>query len=79
MIENDTRKGTLYKADNWVFLGETAGSTKSHKGLNNKSERIKTVPKLIYAFKIPKTELSKEYTSTWRGGGGSKTNSSSLF
>jgi hypothetical protein len=30
VIENDRRKGALYKADNWVYLGETKGNTKSH-------------------------------------------------
>ena len=66
VIETDYRKGTLYKADNWIYLGQTAGSTKAHpKGMGQKSERIKTVPKLIFAKKIPKTILSTEYESSW--------------
>jgi len=66
VIETDYRKGTLYKADNWVCLGKTAGSTKAHpKGMTQKSERVETIPKLIYAKKIPKTKLSTEYEATW--------------
>ncbi len=67
VVETDYRKGTLYKADNWCFLGETAGSTKSHKGLINKSTRSETSKKLVYALKIKGRQLSTEYTSTWRG------------
>ena len=65
VVETDTRKGTLYKADNWQLLGVTAGSTKRHKGLTNKSTRVKTEPKLIYALKVKNTQLSTEYTPTW--------------
>ncbi len=65
IVEEDTRKGSMYKADNWIFLGETAGSTKSHNGLNNKSERHITSKKLIFAIKIPKTKLCEAYTPTW--------------
>jgi len=65
VIETDYRKGTLYKADNWEYLGETAGSTKSHVGLENKSKRKATEKKMIYAKKIPKTKLSTYYESTW--------------
>lgn len=66
VVETDTRKGSLYKADNWDFLGVTAGNTKSHKGLRTKSIRKSTDPKLIFAKKIPNTKLSTEYISTWR-------------
>ena len=66
VIENDTRKGCMYKADNWTFVGETAGSTKTHNGMQNKSERIETVKKLIYVKKIKHTSLCTEYTPTWR-------------
>ena len=65
VVEEDYRKGALYLADNWIYLGETAGSTKTHKGLGNKSERISTSIKMIYAKKISKTCLSKSYTPTW--------------
>lgn len=66
VVEEDYRKGTLYRADNWVYLGETKGSTKSHNGLENKSTRVQTNKKLVFAIKIPKTKLSTEYESTWR-------------
>ena len=65
VVEEDHRKGALYLADNWLYLGETAGSTKTHKGLGNKAERITTSIKMIYAKKILKTSLSTSYTPTW--------------
>ncbi len=65
VVEEDTRKGCMYKADNWVYVGDTAGSTKSHKGLSSKSERHSTSIKMIYVKKIPKTKLCTEYTPTW--------------
>ena len=65
VVEEEYRKGSLYKADNWVFLGETSGNTKSHKGLENKSVRVETTKKLIYAKKIKGRKLSTEYNSTW--------------
>lgn len=30
VIESDIRKGTVYKADNWDFVGETLGYTREH-------------------------------------------------
>lgn len=65
VVEEDFRKGCLYKADNWIFLGETFGSTKKHNGLENKSERVATSKKLIFAIKIKNTKLSTEYEATW--------------
>lgn len=65
VVENDTRKGCLYKADNWDYVGRTFGSTKSHNGLANKSTRRQTEQKLIYCKKIKNTNLSTEYTPTW--------------
>lgn len=67
VIESDIRKGTLYKADNWTFVGNTSGSTKVHSGLKNKSQRVDVCPKMIYCIwngkkKVPK----KEYTSSWK-------------
>ena len=68
IIENDRRKGAMYKADNWSFVGETVGSTKSHNGLENPAVRKKTCPKLIYCRwedmdeKVPQVE----YQSSWR-------------
>lgn len=65
VVEEDHRKGTLYKADNWIELGETTGSTKKHSGLKNKHKRIKTTKKLIFANKI-KDYPDKKYLSSWR-------------
>lgn len=67
VVENDTRKGCLYKADNWTLLGVTAGSTKAHNGLANPSTRVVTDPKLVFGLKIKGRKLSTEYTPTWRG------------
>jgi len=65
VVEEDFRKGTLYKADNWDFLGYTCGSAKLHNNILNKFSRYKTPIKMIYAKKIPKTHLSTSYTPTW--------------
>lgn len=65
VVEEDYRKGSLYKADNWSFLGITQGNTKTHKGLGTPSERVSTTPKLVFAKKIPNTQLSTSYTPTW--------------
>jgi hypothetical protein len=66
VIEKDFRKGSLYKADNWTLLGETKGSTKSHKGLKNKSERVSTEVKLIFAIKTKTKVPQEDYLSSWR-------------
>ena len=79
IIENETRKGTLYKADNWDFVGMTAGNSKSHKGLESKSVRVDTIPKMIYCKKIKGTKLSTQYESTWRGNKVRNTNQMELL
>lgn len=66
VIENETRKGCMYKADNWEYVGRTKGSTKTHNGMQNKSKRLDTEIKLIYVKKIKGTHLCTEYTPTWR-------------
>ena len=66
VIENETRKGCMYKADNWEYIGQTKGSTKTHNGMQNKSKRLDTEVKLIYVKKIKGTHLCTEYTPTWR-------------
>jgi hypothetical protein len=49
VIENDTRKGTLYKADNWTLVGTTAGATKVRNGIEKPADDWKEVPpKLVY-------------------------------
>jgi hypothetical protein len=65
VVEEDYRKGSMYKADNWTYLGETQGSTKSHKGLENPWVRKSTGKKLIFAIKIKNTKLCTEYHATW--------------
>jgi len=67
VVEEAYRKGSMYLADNWEFVGRTKGSTKAHKGLLNKSTRVTTIPKLIFVKKIKGTKLCTEYKSTWRG------------
>jgi hypothetical protein len=69
VIETDTRKGTLYKADNWSFVGYTKGSTKKHsKGLKNATNRIETEEKMIYCKWIGNKAIvpTTEYKSSWR-------------
>lgn len=72
VIEQENRKGAMYKADNWFFLGETAGSAKllgkKIDGGESRNRRIKTNKKLIFAIKIPKTKLCSEYKgkSAWK-------------
>jgi hypothetical protein len=51
VVEEDFRKGALYKADNWIYLGESAGSGKVHRGLNRAATRKKVGKKLIFAKK----------------------------
>ena len=66
IIGNERRFGALYKADNWTYVGDTAGSTKTHNGILNKGGRERTCVKMIFCKKIPKTELCTHYESTWR-------------
>jgi hypothetical protein len=69
VVENEHRKGAMYRADNWTSLGSTAGRTKQHKsagGLVDGSVWVDTEPKLLFARRVPKTVLSTEYKSTWR-------------
>lgn len=67
IIGNERRFGALYKADNWDYVGDTAGSTKTHNGLNKKGGRQETCVKMVFCKKIPKTKLCEHYESTWRG------------
>ena len=66
VIENENRKGSMYKADNWTYLGYTKGSTKSHKGLLNKHERKATEVKMIFAIKTKNKLPTVDYVSSWR-------------
>lgn len=66
VVEEDTRKGALYKADNWSYLGETVGSTKFHNGLATKSKRKTVGKKLIFAIKTKNKVPTKDYQSSWK-------------
>lgn len=67
VIETDYRKGTLYKADNWTYVGETQGNTKAHTGLKNPSTRVETEKKLIYCKWTKKPIIPTiPYQSSWR-------------
>lgn len=68
VIETPTRKGALYKADNWTLVGQTKGSTKQHRGLENKSTRVQTEEKLIYCRWIQQDAIipTVAYQSSWR-------------
>jgi hypothetical protein len=68
VVEEDYRKGCMYKADNWIFCGETKGSTKTHNGMINPSQRLKTNKKLIYCKWIKNKPIipTKEHIGCWR-------------
>jgi len=68
VVEEEWRKGSLYKADNWTCVGKTAGSTKVHaEGMSKPSERVDTSPKLIYVRWAKRPIIPKvEYKSSWR-------------
>ncbi len=68
VVEEDWRKGTLYKADNWVYVGDTVGSTKHHAGgLKNKHTRVDVIKKMIYCKWHNKSKPTTVYISSWRG------------
>lgn len=67
VIENERRKGSLYKADNWDFVGKTQGSTKLHQhGIDNKFQRIEVPQKLIFCKHIKGVHLPETYQSNWK-------------
>lgn len=48
-IYGEGRFGSMYKADNWSYCGNTSGSTKFHAdGMNNKHTRVKTDIKMVF-------------------------------
>lgn len=66
IIEESYRKGSMYKADNWTFVGETSGTTKFHQhGVEKKFERISVCKKLIFCKWIKGGKLPEEYYATW--------------
>lgn len=67
IIENERRKGAMYKADNWTFVGRTYGNTKMHlHGINNEFCRKENTPKLIFCKRIVGGQLPTEYYSSWK-------------
>ena len=66
IIETPYRKGSMYKADNWTFVGETQGSTKLHKhGVYKKFERMEVEKKLVYCKWIKGRKLPTQYFALW--------------
>jgi len=68
---NNKRLGSLYRADNWTFVGETDGNTKNHvgKGLGGGFNRENVSKKKIFCkwIKPFKTPQICEYKSSWKG------------
>ena len=70
IIENDRRKGSMYKADNWTFVGETQGNTKFHKhGIAKQFVRREVEKKLVFCKWIKHGTLPDHYEATWNLGG----------
>lgn len=66
IVEESYRKGSMYKADNWDFVGETHGSTKFHQhGVEKKFERRTVEKKLVYCKWVKGRNLPTEYQATW--------------
>ena len=66
IIENEQRKGAMYKADNWDYVGETAGNTKMHlHGIDKQFERKEVCKKLVFCKWVKGGELATEYKPTW--------------
>lgn len=66
IVEESYRKGCMYKADNWDFVGSTQGSTKFHQhGVEKKFERVSVGSKLIYCKRVRGGVLPSEYQPTW--------------
>ena len=70
VIESETRKGSLYKADNWTFVGRTQGNTKFHQhGIEKQFVRRQAEQKLIFCKWTKHKELPTTYNSTWNNRG----------
>lgn len=67
IIENERRKGAMYKADNWAYVGNTSGNTKMHlHGIDKEFQRMSNIPKLIFCKRIRGGHLPQEYHSSWK-------------
>lgn len=70
IIESEQRKGAMYKADNWSFVGQTDGSTKFHKhGVDKQFERRETCKKLVFCKWVKGGQLATEYYPSWNNPG----------
>lgn len=66
VIENERRKGSMYLADNWTFVGETQGNTKFHQhGIAKQFVRREVEKKLVFCKWIKGGVLPSEYLATW--------------
>lgn len=66
VIENERRKGAMYRADNWTFCGETEGSTKFHQhGVTKEFIRVATEKKMVFCRWIPGGILPTQYYASW--------------
>jgi hypothetical protein len=70
IVETSTRVGSMYKAQSWQLVGETAGRTKQHtsaKGMNDVRAHVDTHPKLVYCCWASRKRLpTVPYKSSWR-------------
>lgn len=68
VIETDYRKGSVYRADNWSYVGQTFGNTKTHKGLNTPSKRNQAERKMIYCKWVKNKPIKPTvpYKSSWK-------------
>ena len=49
VVEEEFRKGTLYKADNWTFVGRTSGASKRRNGIEKPADDwAQVAPKLVF-------------------------------
>lgn len=66
IVEESYRVGSMYKADNWTYVGSTSGSTKVHNhGAENPHVRKSVDSKLVFCKWIKGAKLPTEYKSTW--------------
>jgi hypothetical protein len=70
--DRQDRVGSMYKADNWTFVGETAGKTKTHSkamgntGLTGGALWTVAEPKLVYCRWAKKPVVpTTPYVSSW--------------
>lgn len=62
IIENEQRKGAMYKADNWEYVGETSGNTKMHlHGICKQFERRETCKKMVFCKWVKGGKLATQY------------------